>query len=175
MLHTRPAAGTHIYPSVRDMTVSWPSALCYTTLYLSLIPESMLFHHCKVDCLQGPLLAAVLLLACAAVVYRRLSNQVYLLDFACYRPADEYQVTWKRFMAGSRDCGVSCLYFSVVCELPCVENGGSCCVACSYTRQRSRLRLQQQQIMCLLPRMHQQCPTSFNMLVANVKASRQHA
>ena len=66
------------------------------------------------DCSQGPLLAAVLLVACAALVYRRLSNRVYLLDFACYRPADEYQVTWKRFMAGSVDCGVSSAYAVVL-------------------------------------------------------------
>ncbi|KAL3140381.1 3-ketoacyl-CoA synthase 11 [Trebouxia sp. C0009 RCD-2024] len=55
--------------------------------------------------LLGPLVAAALLAACAVMVYRRLSKQVYLLDFSCYRPADEYQVTWKRFMAGSRECG----------------------------------------------------------------------
>ena len=47
------------------------------------------------------------MLACAALVYRRLSKQVYLLDFACYRPSDELKVTWKRFMRGSRDCKVS--------------------------------------------------------------------
>ncbi|DBA99231.1 TPA: 3-ketoacyl-CoA synthase 11 [Trebouxia sp. C0006] len=53
---------------------------------------------------QGPLVAAAVLLACAALVYRRLSKQVYLLDFACYRPAEDLRVTWKRFMEGSRDC-----------------------------------------------------------------------
>ena len=68
-------------------------------------------------CSQGPLLAAVLLVACTALVYRRLSNRVYLLDFSCYRPADEYQVTWKRFMAGSVDCGVSSAYSVVIAPL----------------------------------------------------------
>lgn len=58
-------------------------------------------------CTQGPLVAAAVLLACAALVYRRLSKQVYLLDFACYRPAEDLRVTWKRFMEGSRDCKVS--------------------------------------------------------------------
>lgn len=53
---------------------------------------------------QGPLVAAAVLLACTALVYRRLSKQVYLLDFACYRPAEDLRVTWKRFMEGSRDC-----------------------------------------------------------------------
>ena len=56
--------------------------------------------------LQGPLLAAALLVACTVLVFKRLSSQVYLLDLSVYRPADEYQVTWKRFMAGSVDCKV---------------------------------------------------------------------
>lgn len=73
------------------------------------------------NCLQGPLVAAALLAACAVMVYRRLSKQVYLLDFSCYRPADEYQVTWKRFMAGSRECGVSMLTQSS-CQL-CLDWG----------------------------------------------------
>lgn len=53
---------------------------------------------------QGPLVVAALLVAGAALVYWNLSKQVYLLDFACYRPADDLKVTWKRFMEGSRDC-----------------------------------------------------------------------
>ena len=64
----------------------------------------MRLHHCIA---QGPLVAAAVLLACTALVYRRLSKQVYLLDFACYRPAEDLRVTWKRFMEGSRDCKVS--------------------------------------------------------------------
>ena len=58
-------------------------------------------------CVQGPLVVCALLVACAALVYRNLSKQVYLLDFACFRPADDWKVTWKRFMEGSVDCKVS--------------------------------------------------------------------
>lgn len=81
------------------------------------VSELVLSYICTLDCPQGPLLAAVLLMACAALVYKRLSNRVYLLDFSCYRPADAYQVTWKRFMAGSRDCGVSSADSDVVAPI----------------------------------------------------------
>jgi hypothetical protein len=83
-------------------------------------------------CTQGPLVAAAVLLACAALVYRRLSKQVYLLDFACYRPAEDLRVTWKRFMEGSRDCKVSAsTKYNVVCTLAdvsqfCVGAGFVC-------------------------------------------------
>ena len=50
-------------------------------------------------------MVAVLCLGIAAA-YWKVRRQVFLIDFACYTPAKDWNVTWKRFMAGSRDCGV---------------------------------------------------------------------
>lgn len=135
------------------------------------ISETTLSQLCKVDCLQGPLLAAVLLLACAAVVYRRLSNQVYLLDFACYRPADEYQVTWKRFMAGSRDCGVSHL---------CIHMCKSLHVLGTARADAWHVHTQGKEVDCMCSNSRSccalwQCRTALSMLVASIKASKLQA
>lgn len=106
-----------------------------------------MYRVCTLKCMQGPLVAAALLAACAAWAYRQLSKQVYLLDFSCYRPADEYQVTWKRFMAGSRECGVS-LLTQLVCQLcPAVSHCQHSCMRYVQCREKTATAM----YTCVLP------------------------
>lgn len=117
---------------------------------VSILSESFPPLHCT----QGPLVAAAVLLACAALVYRRLSKQVYLLDFACYRPAEDLRVTWKRFMEGSRDCKVSAstnyISFTVANVLQCVPAVASFAQTLHPLLQQSCARTRQACIMASL-------------------------
>jgi hypothetical protein len=44
--------------------------------------------------------------AAAVVAWRRERARCYLLDFACYKPPDEFKVDLGGFLRGSRDFGV---------------------------------------------------------------------
>ena len=50
------------------------------------------------------LVAAVGLMAGAIYICKR-RDPVYLIDFECFRPANNLKVTYNRFMEGSQDCG----------------------------------------------------------------------
>lgn len=50
--------------------------------------------------------AAAALVAWALVAWVRRGRRVYLLDFECFRPSDELQITKQRFIDGSRSSGV---------------------------------------------------------------------
>lgn len=49
---------------------------------------------------------AVVAAVVAVVAWRLRRREVYLMDFACFRPDDSLKVTYKRFMHGSRVSGV---------------------------------------------------------------------
>ena len=65
--------------------------------------------------LQGSVVMAAVLCLGIAAAYWKVRRQVFLVDFACYTPAKDWNVTWQRFMAGSRDCGVRISHHSECC------------------------------------------------------------